>query len=65
MKEIRHLETIKKKRKKKERNLNTKRHLLQNDQNVDTTLLYSPDNIFQSKNLSNGISTLSPNTSPL
>ena len=40
MKEIRHLKTIK----KKKRNLNSKRHLLQNDQNADMTLLHSHDN---------------------
>ena len=38
MKEIRHLKTIKNKR-----NLNTKWLLLQNDQNADTTLLHSHD----------------------
>ena len=41
MKEIRHLKTIKNKR-----NLNTKWLLLQNDQNADTTLLHSHDDIF-------------------
>ena len=40
MKEIRHLKTIKNKR-----NLNTKWLLLQNDQNADTTLLHSHDEI--------------------
>ena len=40
MKEIRHLKTIKNKR-----NLNTKWLLLQNDQNADTTLLHSHDDI--------------------
>ena len=40
MKEIRHLKTIKKKR-----NLNTKLLLLQNDQNADTTLLHSHDEV--------------------
>ena len=38
MKEIRHLKTIENKR-----NLNTKWLLLQNDQNADTTLLHSHD----------------------
>ena len=38
MKEIRHLKTMKNKR-----NLNTKWLLLQNDQNADTTLLHSHD----------------------
>ena len=41
MKEIRHLKTIKNKR-----NLNTKWLLLQNDQNADTTLLHSHDELF-------------------
>ena len=41
MKEIRHLKTIKNKR-----NLNTKWLLLQNDQNADTTLLHSHDEMF-------------------
>ena len=41
MKEIRHIKTIKNKR-----NLNTKWLLLQNDQNADTTLLHSHDEIF-------------------
>ena len=41
MKEIRHLKTIKNKR-----NLNRKWLLLQNDQNADTTLLHSHDDIF-------------------
>ena len=40
MKEIRHLKTIKNKR-----NLNTKWLVLQNDQNADTTLLHSHDEI--------------------
>ena len=40
MKEIRHLKTIKNKR-----NLNTKWLLLQNDQNADTTLLHSHDDM--------------------
>ena len=40
MKEIRHLKTIKNKR-----NLNTKWLLLQNDQNADTTLLHSHDEV--------------------
>ena len=40
MKEIRHLKTIKNKR-----NLNTKWLLLQNDQNADTTLLHSHDDL--------------------
>ena len=40
MKEIRHLKTMKNKR-----NLNTKWLLLQNDQNADTTLLHSHDDI--------------------
>ena len=40
MKEIRHLKTIKNKR-----NLNTKWLLLQNDQNADTTLLHSHDEL--------------------
>ena len=40
MKEIRHLKTIKNKR-----NLNTKLLLLQNDQNADTTLLHSHDEV--------------------
>ena len=40
MKEIRHLKTMKNKR-----NLNTKWLLLQNDQNADTTLLHSHDEI--------------------
>ena len=40
MKEIRHLKTIKNKR-----NLNTKLLLLQNDQNADTTLLHSHDEL--------------------
>ena len=40
--EIRHLKTIKNKR-----NLNTKWLLLQNNQNADTTLLHSHDDIFQ------------------
>ena len=40
MKEIRHLKTIKNKR-----NLNTKWLLLQNDQNTDTTLLHSHDEL--------------------
>ena len=41
MKEIRHLKTMKNKR-----NLNTKWLLLQNDQNADTTLLHSHDDMF-------------------
>ena len=40
MKEIRHLKTMKNKR-----NLNTKWLLLQNDQNADTTLLHSHDDL--------------------
>ena len=40
MKEIRHLKTIKNKR-----NLNTKWFLLRNDQNADTTLLHSHDDM--------------------
>ena len=40
MKEIRHLKTIENKR-----NLNTKGLLLQNDQNADTTLLHSHDDL--------------------
>ena len=40
MKEIRHLKTMKNKR-----NLNTKWLLLQNDQNADTTLLHSHDDM--------------------
>ena len=40
IKEIGHQKTMKNKR-----NLNTKRHLLQNDQNTDTTLLHSHDEI--------------------
>ena len=40
MKEIRHIKTIKNKR-----NLNTKWHLLQNEQNADTTLLHSHDDL--------------------
>ena len=40
MKEIRHLKTMKNKR-----NLNTKCLLLQNDQNADTTLLHSHDDL--------------------
>ena len=42
MKEIRHLKTMKNKR-----NLNTKWLLLQNDQNADTTLLHSHDEVKQ------------------
>ena len=41
MNEIRHLKTIKTKR-----NLNTKRYLLQNNQNADTTLLHSHVELF-------------------
>ena len=41
MKEIRHLKTITNKR-----NLNTKWLLLQNDQNADTTLLHSHDELW-------------------
>ena len=44
MKEIRHLKTIENKR-----NLNTKWLLLQNDQNADTTLLHSHDEILNVK----------------
>ena len=44
MKEIRHLKTMKNKR-----NLNTKWLLLQNDQNADTTLLHSHDDLFYVK----------------
>ena len=40
MKEIRHLKTMKNKR-----NFNTKWLLLQNDQNADTTLLHSHDEL--------------------
>ena len=40
MKEIRHLSTI-----KINRNMNTKQHLLQNDQNADMTLLHSHDDL--------------------
>ena len=40
MKEIRHLKTIKK---KKKMNLQPKRYLLQNNQNADTTLLHLHD----------------------
>ena len=40
MKEIRHLKTMKNKR-----NLNTKWLLLKNDQNADTTLLHSHDDM--------------------
>ena len=40
MKEIRHLKTMKNKR-----NLNTKWLLLQNNQNADTTLLHSHDDM--------------------
>ena len=46
MKEIRHLKTIKNKR-----NLNTKWLLLQNDQNADTTLLHSHDDLIWPLNL--------------
>ena len=34
-----------KKKEKKKRNLNTKRHIMQNDQNADTTLLHSNDDL--------------------
>ena len=44
MKEIRHLKTMKNKR-----NLNTKWLLLQNDQNADTTLLHSHDDVYSIK----------------
>ena len=40
MKEIMLLQTIENKR-----NSNTKQHLLQNDQNADTTLLHSQDDL--------------------
>ena len=44
MKEISHLKAIKKKKKKK--NLNAKRHLLQTNQNISTILLHSHENLF-------------------
>ena len=47
MKEIRHLKTMKNKR-----NLNTKWLLLQNDQNAETTLLHSHDEIRLSHEIS-------------
>ena len=50
MKEIRHLKTMKNKR-----NLNTKWLLLQNDQNADTTLLHSHDEMYYFKMLNDAI----------
>ena len=57
MKELRHLKTMKNKR-----NFNTKWLLLQNDQNADTTLLHSHDELTfrKTKSLFTLITVLSP-----